>query len=358
MNRILKTSLVLLSCLVFIECNKEDVPEPLPMVPYAEQYPYDIADIEKFMEKHYMEVDANQNVTFFKMPNPNPSNKVSIADQTEYPIEYKMVNSNGVDYKVYYINITKKSGSSYDPNYYGENLSPTRVDEVFVTYKGTLARKASDEDNVVTFDEIASPQWFPLDGVVQGWGEIFTKFKSGTFVSNNPDGTVSFKDYGAGIMFLPSGLAYYSGFRGLIPSYAPLIFNFKLMQTKFADHDGDGILSKDEDLNGNGIYTDDDTDGDGRQNYLDKDDDGDGVLTKNEIKHTITVWNNATPPQIVSVNTFYYPYNGAAVDDPGTLVNEAQGIPSCGDTDFTSVGRLRKHLDKNCNNTFNENITQ
>lgn len=340
MNRILKTSLVLLSCLVFIECKKEDVPEPLPMVPYADQYPYDIADIEKFMDKHYMEVDANQNVTFFKIPEDNTSGILSIADQTEYPIEYKMVNSNGVDYKVYYINITKKSGSPYDPNYYGENLSPTRIDEVFVTYKGTLARKASDKDNVVTFDEIASPAWFPLDGVVQGWGEIFTKFKSGTFVSNNPDGTVSFKDYGAGIMFLPSGLAYYSSFRGLIPSYAPLIFNFKLMQTKFADHDGDGILSKDEDLNGNGIYTDDDTDGDGRQNYMDKDDDGDNVLTKVETSYV----NPADPDKIVR----YYPYNGAIVDDLSTpYVDETKGIPSCSG-DFTTPTRLRKYLDKNC----------
>lgn len=340
MYRILKASLVLLSCLVFIQCKKEDVPGPLPMVPYAEQYPYDIADIEKFMDEHYMEVDADQDVIFFKMPNPNPSNKVSIADQTEYPIEYKMVNSNGVDYKVYYINLTKKSGSPYDPDYYGENLNPTRVDEVFVTYKGTLARKTSD--NIVTFDEIASPTWFPLDGVVQGWAEIIPKFKSGTFVSSNPDGTVSFQDYGAGIMFLPSGLGYYSTSRGLIPSYAPLIFNFKLMQTKYADHDEDGILSKDEDLNGNGVYTDDDTDGDGRQNYLDKDDDGDGVLTKNEIKRPKVLVGG------VLVDNGFYPYNGAASDDVATPnIDETQGIPSCSG-DFTTSTRLRKHLDKNC----------
>ena len=344
MYRILKASLVLLSCLVFIQCKKEDVPGPLPMVPYAEQYPYDIADIEKFMDEHYMEVDNEQNVTFFYIKPGNPDNKVSIADQTDYPIEFKMVNSNGVDYKVYYINITKKSSSPYDPDYYGENLSPTRIDEVFVTYKGTLARNydSTHPEKIVTFDQIASPSWFPLDGVVQGWGEIFTKFKSGTFVSSNSDGTLSFKDYGAGIMFLPSGLGYYSTSRGLIPSYAPLIFNFKLMQTKYADHDEDGILSKDEDLNGNGIYTDDDTDGDGRQNYLDKDDDGDGVLTKTETKRPKILVNG------VWVDNGNYPYNGAAVDDPSTTdIDETQGVPSCSG-DFTTSTRLRKYLDKNC----------
>lgn len=344
MYRILKASLVLLSCLVFIQCKKEDVPGPLPMVPYAEQYSYDIADIEKFMDEHYMEVDADQDVTFFKMPNPNPNPSVikSISDQTKYPIEYKMVNSNGVDYKVYYINISEKSSSVYDPNYFGENLSPTRIDEVFVTYKGTLARKTSDE--IVTFDQIVSPAWFPLDGVVQGWAEIIPKFKSGTFISSNSDGTLSFKDYGAGIMFLPSGLGYYSTSRGLIPSYAPLIFSFKLMQTKYADHDEDGILSKDEDLNGNGDYTDDDTDGDGRQNYLDKDDDGDGYLTKDERKYTVTD-NSTVPP---TVYTYYYPFNGVASDDPSTpFLDETKGIPNCSG-DFTTPTRLRKHLDKNC----------
>ena len=45
------------------------------------------------------------------------------------------------------------------------------------------------------------------------------------------------------------------------------------------DLDCDGVLNVDEDLNGNSDYTDDDTDGDGIPNYLDKDDDNDGILT-------------------------------------------------------------------------------
>jgi len=320
-----------------MQCKKDDTMDPIPVIPYADQYPVDIAAIEKFMDEYYMEVDANQDVTFFKIPNPNPDNKLSIADQTEYPIEQKIVNSNGVDYKVYFINISKKSGSPYDPDYYGENSNPTRVDKVFVTYKGTLM------DNT-TFDQAPNPVWLPLDATVQGWGEIIPKFKTGTLGSVNSDGTFSFNDYGAGIMFLPSGLGYYNISRGNIPGYAPLIFNFKLMELEYVDHDGDGILSKDEDLNGNGIYTDDDSDGDGRQNFMDKDDDGDGVLTKEERKYTVTD-NSTNPPTIY---TYYYPFNGAAVDDPGTpFLDETKGIPSCSG-DFASPTRLRKHLDKNC----------
>ena len=37
-----------------------------------------------------------------------------------------------------------------------------------------------------------------------------------------------------------------------------------------------------EDLNGDGILANDDTDADGTPNYLDNDDDGDGLLTINE----------------------------------------------------------------------------
>lgn len=343
MNRILKASFVLLLCLAFIQCKDEDVPGPLPLVPYAEQYSYDIAAIEKFMNEYSMEVDANQDVAFSYIEDGNPDNMVSIMDQTEYPIEHKIVNSNGVDYKVYFINISKKSGSSYDPDYYGENLNPTRVDSIFVTYKGTLVNNLKPE-KITTFDQRVSPIWLTLDGVVQGWREIIPMFKTGTFVSGNPDGTVSFEDFGAGIMFLPSGLGYYNSSSGAVPSYAPLIFNFKLMGLNYVDHDKDGIDSKDEDLNGNGIYTDDDTDGDGRPNYLDKDDDGDGVLTKVERRYTVTD-NSTIPP---TVYTYYYPFNGVAVDDPSTpFLDETKGIPNCSG-DFTTPTRLRKHLDKNC----------
>ena len=42
------------------------------------------------------------------------------------------------------------------------------------------------------------------------------------------------------------------------------------------DDDGDGVLTKNEDVNGGGP-TNDDTDGDGKPNYLDNDDDNDGT---------------------------------------------------------------------------------
>ena len=56
-----------------------------------------------------------------------------------------------------------------------------------------------------------------------------------------------------------------------------------LITVTVVDDDNDGILSIDEDINGNGDLTDDDTDGDTIPNYLDQDDDNDNVLTSLEL---------------------------------------------------------------------------
>jgi hypothetical protein len=99
-------------------------------------------------------------------------------------------------------------------------------------------------------------------------------------------------------MFLPSGLAYFENRPGSIPSYAPLVFSFKLYAIQRLDTDGDGILNDQEDLDDDDYMYDyrnlinyptppatnpDDTDGDGIPNFLDVDDDGDGYTTKLEI---------------------------------------------------------------------------
>ncbi|MEO6348297.1 MAG: hypothetical protein ABIO60_10360 [Aquaticitalea sp.] len=55
-----------------------------------------------------------------------------------------------------------------------------------------------------------------------------------------------------------------------------------LITTTLIEDDNDGIPTEFEDINGNGNFDDDDTDGDKIPNYLDDDDDGDNVKTINE----------------------------------------------------------------------------
>ena len=89
-------------------------------------------------------------------------------------------------------------------------------------------------------------------------------------------------------MFLPSGLGYFSQSSGAIPAYSPIIFKFELLQAYQNDHDKDGVPSYLEDINGDGELFDN-TDGDFNPSngfpiydYLDTDDDGDGILTIDE----------------------------------------------------------------------------
>src|SRR5690606_10950974 len=132
------------------------------------------------------------------------------------------------------------------------------------------------------FDNTVNPIEMDLMNLIPGWREVIPEFKTSEGFVENGDGTVSFTNYGLGIMFLPSGLGYYGNPQGGgIPAYSNLMFKFELYQSEINDHDNDGIPSYLEDLNGDMNLYNDDTDGDGIPNFIDTDDDGDRVLTIN-----------------------------------------------------------------------------
>jgi len=148
---------------------------------------------------------------------------------------------------------------------------PSIVDSTYVSYRGELLTGT-------IFDQRNTPIWFDNIRVVSGFRYGLQNFAPGTF-SQDTDGTISFRDYGQGILFMPSGLGYYSSPQGLIPAYAPIVFTVSVYTSNVADHDNDGVFSIDEDPDGDGNPLNDDTDGDGTPNLLDFDDDGDGILT-------------------------------------------------------------------------------
>ena len=148
---------------------------------------------------------------------------------------------------------------------------PSIVDSTYVSYRGELLTGT-------IFDQRNTPIWFDNIRVVSGFRYGLQNFAPGTF-SQDTDGTISFRDYGQGILFMPSGLGYYSSPQGLIPAYAPIVFTVSVYTSNIADHDNDGVFSIDEDPDGDGNPLNDDTDDDGTPNLLDFDDDGDGILT-------------------------------------------------------------------------------
>jgi len=341
MKNIFKILTALVFCSLLTSCGGEDDPSVTPIRDYAEQYAADLDSIDDFIDTHYMTVDAtNFDVTFTEIP--TGGSQQSIRTQTQYPLKDTLVKEDGIEYKIYFIKFREG-----DPV---NGKRPTQVDSIHIAYRGI--RLTNDQ-----FDGATNPVWFGLQDVITGWNHIIPNFKTGTYTTSPGPNPITFNDFGAGVMFLPSGVAYYNAGAGAIPSYTPIIFSFKLYELRYRDHDRDGILSKDErkqdpslsatlrwkenpftgyDYDGNGTSEIYDTDGDGIPNMLDIDDDGDGYQTKFERRY------------VVGTNTYYYPFNGAAVDNLATPdVNETHGIPDCSGN-FTNPTRVRKHLDKNC----------
>lgn len=173
----------------------------------------------------------------------------------------------------YYILKINQGGSEDSPNF---------SDKVRVNYEGSLITDGS------VFDSTVSPEQFDLLGVgiglgtIVGWQRVMPEFNIAEDFTIGDDGFVNYNNYGLGVMFIPSGMAYFSTQLIGIPSYSNLIFKFELYQTELNDHEGDLVYSYLEDLNNNLDPFDDDTDEDGFPNYVDGDDDGDGVLTRFE----------------------------------------------------------------------------
>jgi len=363
MNKIKFYFILSIATLSIFSCSKNDSNFTIePPRDYATQYAVDNTDIIEYLNTYYITVTNNpgqtddQDVVMTKIPvGGTQSSIMSYLDATTYPkLLIRKVSLHDIVYDLYYLVLRPGLGES-----------PCNMDGVLTSYRGdymyrTVASTTTvSELTTIKFEETIYPQtMFSLYSVITGWSETFPQFKTGTYTTNT-DGTVSHYDFGAGVMFLPSGLGYYNSGSGSIPAYSPLIFSFKLYDIQRLDQDNDGVFSFQEDINGDGymynylntlnyptapadaIRYADDTDKDGISDFLDVDDDGDNYTTKLEI---------TKPAGTNSGLSAYFPYN-PIVDNPLTTVieTETKGIPSYDKVtktfDYTTSGRLRIHLD-------------
>jgi hypothetical protein len=272
-------ALLIVMLIVTVSCKKDDDdgPTPLPPRDRGEEAIRAQAEIEEFLETHfynYEEFQAdpeNFKLVFDTIAGDNAS-KTPLIDQVTFK-EVNDVVDNTVTYKLYYLNVRQGGGDR-----------PHFSDYTINTYDGRLL-------NLELFDNSVVPIRFSLvdtqisSGIIRGLQQAIIEFNGASEVISNPDGTLSFTDYGIGAVFIPSGLGYFQyPPAGDLNQYDQLIFSFELFASEVADHDGDGIQSYLEDLNNNEYLYDEDTDGDGIPNYLDVDDDGDGRLTEFEIE--------------------------------------------------------------------------
>ncbi|WP_303319075.1 hypothetical protein Q4Q34_00195 [Flavivirga abyssicola] len=288
--------IALCSATCFLSCNKDDnndIPAPVEDRDRDEQQIEDKAALLEYFATHYynsseFEALTNPTINDLKITKlvegtTPPADGTLLSESTK--LDTLTVNFANTDYEYYVLKLKQGGGSE----------SPTFADNVVVTYEGTTL------SNTI-FDSAVNPVNFDLTTLVPGWRKVLPEFNvAEDFIENN-DGTVSFVNQGIGVMFLPSGLAYFSNAVTGISAYSPIIFKFGLLQMSQNDHDNDGIPSYLEDLNGDGeflldssadVKDGDNTDGDNVPNYFDNDDDGDGVLTINELERiTYTVNTN------------------------------------------------------------------
>lgn len=290
----LKTYVLSTLCVLALlsSCKKDDdSPVQIPPRDRTEQQVSDLDSLQSYLKSHYYnratftdggdhsiseliisELPKGDNGEYLAMPDPEINQMLSEAVDIDNP---KTTKFQDVEYQFYILEINEGGGDN-----------PHFSDMVRLNYEGLLT-------NGTVFDGSVTPVEFDLLNLIPGWKEVIPQFKTAENFVENGDGTVTFNNYGVGVMFLPSGLGYFANPTGSIPAYSNLIFKFELYQYEIADHDGDGIPSYMEDLNGDGDLFNDDTDGDGVPNFLDPDDDGDRVSTLNEMtRQTYTVDTN------------------------------------------------------------------
>ena len=340
MNRIIKSIVLIVAVVSLFSCKKDENSTVDTYVrPFGEQEPVDDAAIQEFLQNNYFNeeeflnadniTDFNFDVKFYlnevladEDENGNDtletnetvigydSNGDGVIDNNDVDnttvftrtalidyvgavingitIETKTIEVGGVDHTLYILKIIEGQGDE----------QPKFCDNAFLSYTGLSLDK-------VTFDNALNPTWLDLSNTVQGFSESVSEFKTATNKIAVGDGTFIFENFGVGVAFMPSGLAYYSNsVGGSLPSYSPARFKLKIYESSEMDHDGDGIPTYVEDLNGNHNLKDDDTDGNGNPNYTDTNDDNDPVLTKDEAITTTYVINDGDAEPIFGLNEY------------------------------------------------------
>ena len=262
MNKI-KNILAIAFAIILIHSCGSDTSIAVDDFDHEAQALIDNDTLVQFLKNHYY--DTSTDAVKALVPG-----QIALQDD-EDNLKSMSITENDIDYTLYYY--TAQIGTpSIDKG------KPSVMDSVFVKYNG---QRIVNTDSISSTFDSNNNIWFTLNGVIRGWAHGFTNFKGGDNITDN--GPITFENGGKGVLFIPSGLAYANFGSGNILPNECLLFYIDLYDfVKDTDHDNDGVASIFEDPDGNDDPRNDDTDGDGFINYIDRDDDGDVVLTINE----------------------------------------------------------------------------
>ena len=241
------------------EDNGEKIREMTEVIPENDQA------IQAYLKSHYCELDNDGNIVLGAV---GSTGKTSIWDRADLKRKELRVldqHNNYITNTMYYVILREGNGQQ-----------ATVADRSFVLYKAeSLDGKVYDDGNL-----FVSRNWMDLlgteasvyrGGTVMGFREAVAMLKASTSaITEQSNGKlVAPTDGGAGVIFMPSGITYYTGTSN-IPAYTPLIFEINLLKTERYDHDGDGIPSINEiQHHQDGTITFPDCNGNGRVDYLD-----------------------------------------------------------------------------------------
>jgi len=275
MSKALFSKVFLLLLFFFIiSCNNDDdggggveLRDP------QEVWEEDSLEIRNFLENHTYSLEQNpinpniQTIVYDSIDENNSDATPIINSPLLQTLE---IEQDGVSYEVFLLKIREGATSERQPK---------ETDSTLVTFR------AKTIENVV-FNSNPNPSWFDLANKIRGYRLGLSELRGSTGFTENNDGTITFNnDFGFAAVFIPSGI----GFFGSPPvgtglgAYQPLIAEFQLYKSVESDHDQDLIPTYLEDIDGNKLVRDDDTNNDGVPNYLDTDDDGDDTPTNEEV---------------------------------------------------------------------------
>jgi len=287
--RIFGIALITLIAIQFTSCKKDDGTDVITVPPrmLSEVALENDAEIREYLQSHFYNyeefanppADFNYKIVLDTIAGSN-ADKTPLLDQVESVTlsvssdVFGLDDDEDVDHTLYYLSARDGLGGS-----------PTPADSTFLRYEGSLL-------DGTLFDGTTTYKWQYLPFFLRGYAHAVSKFNVGDGIIDNGDGTTSITNSGIGLMFLPSGLAYFNGFVGGIPQYSVLIFKVDTgLYVPETDYDNDGIPSILEDLDGDGDVSNDNTDASREieigspafPNHIDTDDDQDGTQTRDEI---------------------------------------------------------------------------
>ena len=201
-NFILFTTLV---CSILLTSCKNDDGNGGNVVPPRDRGEEAIAaeaEIISYLETHFYNyeefnsppVDFDYKIKFDTIAGDN-ADKIRLIDQVDTKTVKDRFDED-VTYTLYYLNVRQGAGEA----------SPNFPDLAIVSYEGQTLL-----DNQV-FDGSVSPVKFDLTQIINGLQDALVEFNAADpeQTVQNPDGTVTFKDFGVGAVFVPSGLGYFN----------------------------------------------------------------------------------------------------------------------------------------------------